>query len=74
MRECAALARRVYVTDLRHVEGGGHLLQLGLHRAVAEGSLQHRLLDAQQLAHLLQICRRGSRVSEETVEAGKLTG
>lgn len=55
----------VCVTDLRHIEGGGHLLQFGFHCAVAEGPFQHRLLDAKQFAHFLQICTRGSRDGEE---------
>lgn len=46
------------LSDLGHVQGGGHFLQLCLHCAVAEGSLQNRLLDSQELTHLFQICKR----------------
>lgn len=46
-----------FLSDLGDVQGSGHFLQLRLHRAVAERSLQNRLLDSQELAHLLQICK-----------------
>lgn len=45
------------LSDLGDVQGSGHFLQLCLHRAVAKGSLQNRLLDSQELTHLFQICK-----------------
>lgn len=52
-----------FLSDLGDVQSSGHFLQLGLHRAVAEGSLQNRLLDSQELAHLFQIwkCTQSTR-------------
>lgn len=44
--------------DLSHIECGGHLLHLGLHCTEAERSLQHRLFNAQQLTHLLEVWDR----------------
>lgn len=46
-----------FLSDLGHVQGSGHFLQLCLHCAVAEGSLQNRLFDSQELTHLFQICK-----------------
>lgn len=43
-------------SDLGHIQGRGHFLQLSLHCAVAERPFQHWLFDPQQLTHLLQIC------------------
>lgn len=40
------------LSHLGHIQGRRHLLRFGLHRAVAEGPFQHRLLDPQQLTHL----------------------
>lgn len=42
-------------SDLSHIQSGGNFLHLGLNCSVAEGPLQYRLLDSQQLTHLLQI-------------------
>lgn len=45
-----------FVSDLGHIQSGWDFLHLRLDCAVAEGSLQHRLFDPQELTHLLQIC------------------
>lgn len=55
---CAQILKVLnFLSDLSHVQGSGHFLQLCLHCAVAEGSLQNRLFDSQELAHLFQICK-----------------
>ena len=52
---CYTVTTECWSSHLGHVERGRHLLHLGFHGAVAESPLQHRLLNPQQLTHLLQV-------------------